>query len=202
MSLSGMRNYQKRPSGVKRDLFTRKRALLTLANLRTVSMSLSISIMALLSLLCDSSSANDSCRCGMQEVSKEACSCGKRGLLYPYIWPYSPYCVTLLAQTTAAAAERTGVKRGLFMWQKRPTIYQKKRPAYLAKGTSYFWKKRVQTFGKETCLHGKRDLPIWQKRPAYMAKETCLHGKRDLPICQKIPAYMAKETCLFGKEAY
>ena len=144
MSLSGMRNYQKRPSGVKRDLFTRKRALLTLANLRTVSMSLSISIMALLSLLCDSSSANDSCRCGMQEVSKEACSCGKSGLLYIR-------------------------KRDLPIWRKDPHIFGKreyrhleKRPAYMAKETYSCGKRDLPIcqkipayMAKETCLFGK-----------------------------------------------
>ena len=91
------------------------------------------------------------------------------------------------------------------MWQKRPTIYQKKRPAYLAKGTSYFWKKRVQTFGKETCLHGKRDLPIWQKRPAYMAKRhtnTTDISKRDLFVWQKRPIHVAKETYHMAKETY
>ena len=29
----------------------------------------------------------------------------------------------------------------------------------------------------------QRDLPVWQKRPACVAKETCLCGKRDLPVC-------------------
>ena len=68
-------------------------------------------------------------------------------------------------------------KRGLFIWQKRPTNAL----AYL----------RYAQVSKDTY---KRDLLRWQKRPTALAKETYCSVKRDLLRWQKRPTALSKET--------
>ena len=139
-------------------------------------MSLSISIMALLSLLCDSSSANDSCRCGMRRCQKRPVHVAKEA-----------YYIS--EKETCLSGERTLI----FLEKESTDIWKRDLPT---------WQKRSAYLAKETCLHGKRDLPTWQKRPAYLPKNTCLHGKRDLPIWQRgilTLQTLAKETYSCGK---
>ena len=115
------------------------------------------------------------------------------------------------------------VKRGLFIWQKRPIHMEKeayqhshtsgmrkcqKRPIHMAKEAYsygkrglFIWQKRpINILIPQVCASVKRDLFIWQKRPIHMAKEAYQHSYTSgMRKCQKRPIYMAKEAYSYGK---
>ena len=86
---------------------------------------------------------------------------------------------TVLEEEAVCARYAPGVKRGVFIWHKRPV--HKAQEAY---------------------LYGKRGLFIWQKRPIHMAQEAYSYGTRTRDLICKSQEYVhfATRDLVRGKE--
>jgi len=108
---------------------------------------------------------------------------------------------TVLEEEAVCARYAPGVKRGVFIWHKRPV--HKAQEAYLyGKRRLFIWHKRPIHMAQEAYSYGKRGLFIWQKRPIHMAQEAYSYGTRTRDLICKSQEYVhfATRDLVRGKE--